>query len=959
MEKYYLSSNPNAVPIADGIKLLESAEDLINLENSLVYCDSKGIINEIRELDAKNLIHLGCRDITPAMMFAAKVLRFGSNYLISSAKWSDSKYKTFKTFVPKKQIEWCKTHYTKITDYEDEELVKIFKSQMDMIKDSPQLGIDFETNDFPEMVGHFPLGLAIVDKINGFYYDFDMDSTYCTMKSHPKFFEELKSFVIEYSYKLYAFNVSFEIRCFYNMYKVFIKLQDTRAWCIVDGMKRNLKYGGQYYCESGSWDDDVKIEHDALSDSYVKMKSYDEFVEDYKLGNDANHECTRILYKINKDNPDFLPRYKKFYGKVWATGNQKKCGVYCCYDAVMDIYIYEEIRKIKLIDHYYSEDVYNVYLYNQYLSAVMEMSGIFIDKKLLKQLSDKMDVLIFNSALYVNTCLMKYKIEMLEANSGSGIEVTLNEKLSILLEKYSSTMFVQPDLVKLGKDFAKRFRKNPEAFEELVEKKYDELQFIISSWSDDEAFEKVSRSRKIFSEIGKKLYEEWGLKELWRNCNEQYIKLTDCNNKALTYWPSTEEELIRLMKIKSKKKGDELWKKKVPKEFIPEVNKYIYDTEDIRAGTNVATAIKSSLELRKCKAEYSRMQEAIKGRTLDSPIDPQYNWIVNKWVMTSPKDKKVAGELVQRYHQKYYALFAAWNDIMKSINRPELFTKEQYLNYERQMLSKFSDISTIPEFKKYFYESVEREETVEFIAKDTGKKRKTKRGTGEFYDKEIVWSLKGYLRAKRHYPWKVPIKLQTDPWRKEHEVNNHRLDEEFDVRLFELHKFLGYFKLCQACTKMRSTSIKSVMEDSRKVKLIDPSRVQRYRRKYVDDDLIKYFVKIGPNLTITGRWTSNIHSVFPATEDTRVAMIPKLGTHYILPRIEGKEYKDNDTVYKIDGMNFRPDDEVILSNSSKKRVRDLTDSDTFDPDWIKMIKEEDAKSNVNWSFSDECYEGGK
>ena len=103
---------------------------------------------------------------------------------------------------------------------------------------------------------------------------------------------------------------------------------------------------------------------------------------------------------------------------------------------------------------------------------------------------------------------MKYKIDMLEKNSGSGIQVELNDKLSTLLEEYSSMMFIQSDPIKLGKDFAKRFRKNPEAFGKLVDKHYDELQFIITTWSDDKAFDKVSRSRKIFGEIGKKLYDE-------------------------------------------------------------------------------------------------------------------------------------------------------------------------------------------------------------------------------------------------------------------------------------------------------------------------------------------------------------------------------------------------------------------------------------------------------------------
>lgn len=941
LEKYYLSDSPNSNPLQDGIKYIKSAKDVVSLHNALIYCDSAKIIKDLRDMDEHGIIHFGCRGISAKMMYDAKVIRFDDNYLISSNKWKEKKYQIFKTFVPKDPIKLCETNYICITDYTDEEVSKLFTEQMDSIIESPQLGIDFETNDFPEMKGHFPLGLSIVNKEKGFYYDFD---DYLTTKdTYPIFFKTLLDFVSENCFKLYAFNVSFEIRCFYGMYKRFIKLQDTRAWCIIDAMKNNLKYAAQYYLEVKSWDDSVSEEQRLLKKSFEI--NLDEFKREYKLGENSKYEVIRKLYNINRDNPKFISRYEKFHGSVWACSNQKEVGKYCCYDSVMDIHIYEAIRKIKHVDHYYNNECYYVYLFNQYLSAIIELSGIDVDWKRMMYQKDMYEKIIFNSNLYINKELMKYKIAKLEKQSN--IELELNEKVRYLVEDLNTYLFVTSDPIKLGKNFAAKVRKNPEAFNHLVELYNDELQFIITEWSNDEAWKKVSRSRKIFEGIGKKLMKEWNLASLFEQFNHKYEEIYHCNERALKYWSGTPEELNELMN-----KGSDVWHKEVPKEFWDEVKLYIWDYKMLRYADN----LKGSMELRRCKPIYDRMVNACKGRDLFTPVNKELSKYFI-WEMNSPDHKEWAGEILQDYYEDDVALFRAFKGLCKSVGKMEMFNKEQYLKYHDQMLKKFKDLSKIPEFYDYYWKSVEIMETKQILnkAKNDGSMRKIKVGTGEFKDKRIKWSLKSPARGTMHMPFSIPVPTRTDHFGeglKEHfhEINNYSIDEDFDIKIWNLHKFLGIFKLNRVAVKIQSTSIEAILSDSCYVDTIDESHGRRYRRRVEDDKMeIRYYTKTHANACRTNRWKSNVHSVFPATEDSRIPLVPKIGTHFILPRNNEQEYENSNQIITVDGLNFRYSDKVFTKNGPKFAYQ-LNETDEFDPDWIKKIKEDDKKitGDVNW-----------
>lgn len=945
LEKYYLSDTPNSLPLQEGIKYIKSANEVKSLHNALIYCDSAKIIKDLREMDTNGIIHFGCRGISAKMMYDAKVIRFDDNYLISSNKWKSGKYSTFKNFVPKDPIKLCETNYICITDFSDEGVTKIFNEQMDSIIDSPQLGIDFETNDFPEMKGHFPLGLSIVNKEKGFYYDFDDYLT--TQKTYPLFFKALLDFVSSNCFKLYAFNVSFEIRCFYGMYKRFIKLQDTRAWCIIDAMKYNLKYAAQYYLEVKSWDDSVSEEQRLLKKSFDI--DIEEFKREYKLGENSKYEVVRKIYNINKDNPKFISRYEKFHGSAWACSNQKNVGKYCCYDSVMDIHIYEAIRKIKHVDHYYTDECYYVYLFNQYLSAVIELSGINVDWKLLNEEKETFDRIIFNSNLYINKELMKYKIEQLEKSSK--IELDLPEKIRYLVEDLNTFLFITNDYVKLGKEFAKKVRKNPEAYNKLITIYNDELSFIIESWNNDEVFKAASRKRKVFEDIGKKLYKEFDLLDFFEQFNRKYLEISDCNNKALKYWNGTEDELKVLIA-----KGPSVWKKKIPDAFHDIVKCYIWDFRMLR----YADKIRSSLQLRRYKPIYERACEACKGRDLFTPINPEFKKFF-LWEMNSPDDKKEASALVQAYFERDVAEFRAFKSLCKSINRKDLMTKDGFLKYKSQMDNKYPEekLMEIPEYYSYFFHQSEIMETKEILnkAKNDGSKRKIKVGTGEFKDVRNSWSLKGNPRIGSHLPWNIPIPTRMDQFgRTYEEINNYSIDEDFDIRLFNLHKFLGMFKLNRVAVKELSTSITAVYEDSKYVDPIDNARGRRYKRKVTDDNSseVRFYTKTHANLCRTGRWKSNIHSVFPASEDTRVPLVCKIGTHFILPRNSEQEYENQNEVIIIDGMNFRYSDKVF-TKSGPKFANELIETDEFDSDWLRKIKEDEKElsGDVHWDLADQ------
>ncbi|MCQ2209131.1 MAG: Hint domain-containing protein [Paludibacteraceae bacterium] len=840
LKKYYLSSNPLSFPREHDVEYLNSIDDLIEIKEALIYCDSEDVVKNIRKYDDKGMLHLGCRGANVSLLCQAPVLRFGEgNYLICSKSWNDVKFSDFLNFKPKEPLKLPETHYLNISELTDDEAARIFSEQMQTICSAPALGIDFETNGFPEEDTFFPLGLSICDTENSYYYDFE---DYLGNKDkYEKFYDALRVFVRDNAYKLYAFNVSFEIRCFYFMYHQFFKLQDTRAWCIIDNMKSNLKYCAQYYLEVASWDDSVDEEMRALQESFELP--IDEFKYEYSLGANSQYPYVRSLVEYNKDNPNFIPRYEKYHGSTWATANQKTVGKYCCYDSVMDVHIYNVIKNYKHVDHYYSDECYQVYLFNQYLATIIELSGIFIDPKLLEEQRDTFQRIEFNTDIWLNKEMVKFKIHDLKKHIGDRIQVKLNDKLIYLVDELGSYMFITSDRVKLGKEFVKLVRGKPDLFDKLVTKYGDELYYVVDSWEDEEEFKKILRQRKVFQEIGEKLFDEWDLGNIFHDFNEQYIKRTDCNRLALDNLTFTEEELRELLA-----KGEKKWKAVITdapsqyyaKRFIADLNE-IHDEKEFER----------SLELRKYEAMYERMVPCFKGKTIYDPIDEKLSWM-KIFEFNAPTVKDLTGTLLQGYCQDSYALFAGFTELTKK--QPKIpYTEAVFKQYCTQMGKK--DLKHMEEFYDFYYEKVPQ--FMDKVVKDwkTGGEKTISVRKPEDADMEQMWSVKNPPQmAKIFPPYSIPMEHQINPWIPRDQVDTYTLDDEFEYPVFEMHKFIGMYKLNRVIMKMMSTSEATIDMDSRNVTLMDHSRGLRHNGPLDYDKLIKYYVKIHQNMAKSGRW---------------------------------------------------------------------------------------------------------
>ena len=130
LERCYLSDAPSEIPRKDNVRYLKNVDELLTIESSLIYCDSEEVAKILKKYDKQGLLHFGCRGLTPAMMYQAPVLRFGTNYIICSPIWEQKKYKEFLKFKPASPVELPETHYININSVSDDEATDIFLKQM-------------------------------------------------------------------------------------------------------------------------------------------------------------------------------------------------------------------------------------------------------------------------------------------------------------------------------------------------------------------------------------------------------------------------------------------------------------------------------------------------------------------------------------------------------------------------------------------------------------------------------------------------------------------------------------------------------------------------------------------------------------------------------------------------------------------------------------------------------------
>jgi len=948
MDKYYIGDCAQAA--ADGYTRL-ALDELIDLENSVVFIieiADGSIFKRLKSWDNQGIIHLGLRNFNSSALSTLPFARIGSNFIIYSKSFNEIRYDRFKNFTIPPKIVLPKHTYVNIEDISEDEACSYIDKLYEL--DTSSLGIDFESNGFPEYASFFPLGVGITDKDNGIYFDFDDYNSNRTTKT--RFYSKLREFIVSNASTLWAFNCSFEIRALYYMYKEFIEVQDTRAWCIVDGKTNNLKYCAQYYLGAESWDDDVAIEQEGLS---VLFKYYDKdsatalFEEYLNTGNitmtpEIAHEIKinpankgkvdadiisidKILrlFNNNKDNPKFKSRLVKFWGSTWACCNQVKMGEYCVYDAVMDLHIKDKIMTIEsdpsVPGSRYTEKAYRVYLYNQYLEAQIRLSGIVIDPVRRAEILDFYERCYFNSGIYLSQEFLHIKRESIDVK----IQVPINDKIEYSVKELNSYFFVASNNIGLGKNFLLLLRKHPDCFDKLITKYDDELYYLRDIAADLAKFKAFNRKRTVFETIGKMIFEEMELADYYERFNAEYNRVFKINEKALKYWSKSEDELIE-----SIKKGT--LKNEVPAAFYPDVSKYIVNPRVLQS----AAEVKNSLEVMRIDALLEKYK-SLADRDIASPVDPDLRSFI-AFDFNSPKVRSSLNNMFQSYFELDCNLMMIFFTTLKRIGKREThFTFSNYLKFKEMTLSKYPNIEDYPDYYDATHVTI------------------------NIPDPKNRWKSIGTKVERR----KWNINAMGAPYSNGAKFADRFIDDSrylgsrdlshLDHKVYQFCKLAGFYRINRAASKVLSTYISAAFNDTYNYIKMDESHVQYLPTSDIDKPLMQK-INVMANFALTKRWTSGFHTL-PAGNDVRKCMIYKKGTEFTIKKDKyqiGYNTEDDPsvgkpiTVVSHDDTEYylRWDDKVKLICDVDKYAHELVPGDSVDIEWLKsLIANEDKEDN--------------
>lgn len=884
-------------------------------QNSLFYMIGMDSYDSLKRLDELGMIHLGMRNFRGDQFELLPYCRFNGNYLIFSKEWNEDKYRQFLEFEPKPEIVYPESEYLRINEVSDEEAAdRLLKFEKAL--DSGLLGIDFETagsevpgsdlEGFPEYSNFLPLGLSITDKRHGMYFDFDDWRE--TKITRPLFFKALEGVIDRNKQRLMAFNVSFEMRCLFDMYGRFFELGDARAWCIVDNRKENLKFLSQYYLGTRSWDYENDFQIKALEELFSKgdYQTAESVFLEYEKQSDKTSVAARGLFEqmsetrrfpydrkkwffikklfdLNLGNPQFLPRLKKYWNNTWASVNQKVLGRYCVIDAVMDIYITDAVRSIELNGKKYTEDSYYVYLYNQYLGAHISTSGITVDLDCLERMTKYYETLYFNTMICVSQFMTYTRRELLETDKDY-IPVELTDKLKVVVSDCRSFFFLERDKIKLGKAFLVFLREYPEAFEKIITRYGAELSYVyeIAKAAHDEdispdleakykdeallkkmdpqelalkrpgllSFNKFLRKRNVFVEIADMVEEDLELPEFYEKYNEAYLKKTNLNARLLLkYWNKTEEELIDAIQMG-------LLPAMVPKNIVPELEKYIWDKKKLSGVT--AAALSKSLS-KHLYDSYVEKYEKIADRKITDPIDHS----LDKLIIYDFNKPMVRDELaldLQRLYE-YPVTIAGWYFSLKN-SKDDLgtFTRVEYEKFKAKVESKCKgDYMSLPKLRQRFYKLVEVKGDYGRVLSVHEERKKWTAGGNDSYGGSTTWDgLKAYLYKDKPFVPDLTFR--------------HITDDPVDC----FCKFFGYMEMNLGAEKTLTTTLRPIRKNSGNYVDVDGTHILWKKGCQDPEQPQMYRIDVHVNSVHTGRWASNFHTM-PPEDDGRLALKFKKG----------------------------------------------------------------------------------
>jgi hypothetical protein len=554
------------------------------LKDTAIAIYGRDAYDKLKDMHDKGIIHIGLRGFNYTNITALPFITVGDNVRIIISKFPKSTYDHGDVKVEIKGIDDSyftlffggidkdppgipEPHVINMT--EGIRILELFDQRSD-----DWIGLDFETDGFPDRVGFKPLGFSLVSIARDIAYYIDMRSDPIDSVVRQQFDGAFKAFVIKNAYRLIAYNCKFEMTCLWAMYQVTVELQDAYVLCICDDNKKSLKYSAQKYLGCSSWDGELDEQMTAIDQVFKQHRDYTHFMECWDKYNKGELEAVKgyslrwaDYFKSASETQGYIEelfeRMKNDWnGNPWRIADPEMMGIYCCYDSARTVQIWD-----LLYEKY--KPSYEVYIYNSYTGFELGISGIPVDTEKREKLTKITKRLITNSALYMNMIYMKWYIED-HKHLIDGFNS--NPKWRQLLSLWPELAVSDP--TSFGKGLLKRLvdldstEIHWDRLSPLIDGDDFSLEYLVMSEAlKTEGYSSFFRKKSFYSDFGEFFYNYFDIKGylgkiFYYNCDKIEIEwdlyTTNFLNKMWIYG-STPEEIHRARVISRsiKKTGED------------------------------------------------------------------------------------------------------------------------------------------------------------------------------------------------------------------------------------------------------------------------------------------------------------------------------------------------------------------------------------------------------------------
>lgn len=395
-------------------------------------------------------------------------------------------------------------HVNKISD---DELVYIFKTE---IKEQEYFIIDFIVNEPFNYDNNNVIGINIkTSQKLCCYYFFDFKQV---KRQKLGFIKALEQFFIGNADKIYVYEVDKAIKYLYFMFHTFFKIQDIKAYCIIDGHKE-LTFTD--LCKNLNINYNISLELQNEKQSYENLFNNFELkqvIRAIQRGKSSNSILNNIIQ--NAKDTEILKQRLQTYWKTsgcyqhFILIKQSCCKIY----ALVEVFNYLK----QSLDFDSLKETYKVYLNNQYLLAVNNLSGVYIDRQILNDIEQNLLAIKVNVQLALNRYSLFFKVQ----NANDLKPELQNQYVNLLISKYHSQMFLIEEMIPLGKEFYSLYKEQPSILPDLFSEHLPEVQTLIASLNNLE-----TKDKEVYSAIGKFLYADCKLSDWHKQLKETGITI--------------------------------------------------------------------------------------------------------------------------------------------------------------------------------------------------------------------------------------------------------------------------------------------------------------------------------------------------------------------------------------------------------------------------------------------------